>query len=385
MTLVEPRSPSLWMRDVCLPLWADRGFDQANGGFVERFNLKTGAADAPVKRVRVQARQIYVFSHAQMLGWSDKADLALKALAFVEPAWSEQTGWARSLTVTGELNDSTPDLYDNAFMLFALGWAFRATGEKHLADRARQSLLAIRRTLARPDGRGYLPEKPVAGHWMQNPHMHMLEACLVLAEGTGEAIYFEEASKILELFRSCFYEASNATLAEYFDPAWQRASGDAGRITEPGHQFEWRWLLAEYARIVGGPTPAEAEGLFRFAETFGVDKATGLAVAEVRDDGKVLNSNLRTWPQTELLKARLAGLEAGDVSQAPLVRQVIDNLFDLFLDRPEPGLWIDLFDSQHCPLVDNVPASTLYHVFLAFSEAERLGPLWKTPEDGRWT
>ena len=371
-------SPRDWMQETCLPLWADKGYDRTHEGFVERFDLKTGLADAPFKRVRVQARQIYVFSHAHILGWSNNADLALRALSFVEPAWSANTGWARTLTVTGELADPTPDLYDNAFMLFALGWAFRATGEKRLADRARETLLAVKATLGRSDKRGYLPEKPVVGHWVQNPHMHMLEACLVLAEATGESIYFEESERILAVFRAFFYDDFSETLAEYFNQDWDRASGDSGRITEPGHQFEWRWLLAEYARIVGSTQPSETRGLFRFANQFGVDPTTGLVSAEIRDDGLPLNTNLRVWPQTELLKARLSELEAGDATQAPLVRQVIDNLFDIFLDKPKAGLWIDLVDTQRRPLVTNVPASTLYHVCLAFSEAERLGSLWKT-------
>ena len=59
--------------------------------------------------------------------------------------------------------------------------------------------------------------------------------------------------------------------------------------------------------------------------------------------------------------------------------QTIDRLFSVFLGRPVPGGWIDHVDASGAPLVDGMPASTLYHVFLAAAEADRL---WgeRTPE-----
>jgi mannose/cellobiose epimerase-like protein (N-acyl-D-glucosamine 2-epimerase family) len=42
---------------------------------------------------------------------------------------------------------------------------------------------------------------------------------------------------------------------------------------------------------------------------------------------------------------------------------------DRFLDRPFPGGWIDHTSAAGAPLVDYVPASTLYHLFFAASES----------------
>ena len=45
-------------------------------------------------------------------------------------------------------------------------------------------------------------------------------------------------------------------------------------------------------------------------------------------------------------------------------------VFEHFLDRPFPGGWIDHFDEAGQPLVDYVPASSLYHIFAAAAESE---------------
>src|SRR3546814_21110627 len=56
-----------------LPFWADVGVDGADGGFVERLTLPGAPADDDYKRIVVQARQIYAFSHAHVLGAGDYA------------------------------------------------------------------------------------------------------------------------------------------------------------------------------------------------------------------------------------------------------------------------------------------------------------------------
>ena len=58
-----------WVRDDVLPLWARSGFDPHTGYAHEGLDLR-GPIDAHVKPLATQAKQIYVFSRAQCLGWS---------------------------------------------------------------------------------------------------------------------------------------------------------------------------------------------------------------------------------------------------------------------------------------------------------------------------
>ena len=44
-----------------------------------------------------------------------------------------------------------------------------------------------------------------------------------------------------------FIDAHNGALHEFFDADWNPAPGIEGRIVEPGHQFEWAWLLLRWA------------------------------------------------------------------------------------------------------------------------------------------
>ena len=58
-----------WLLDEALPLWGGIGFDSARGAFVERLTFEGAPILSVPRRAMVQSRQIYVFSHAAMLGW----------------------------------------------------------------------------------------------------------------------------------------------------------------------------------------------------------------------------------------------------------------------------------------------------------------------------
>jgi mannose/cellobiose epimerase-like protein (N-acyl-D-glucosamine 2-epimerase family) len=42
--------------------------------------------------------------------------------------------------------------------------------------------------------------------------------------------------------------------------------------------------------------------------------------------------------------------------------------FDTYLATEVPGIWMDQFDAEGRGVTPNVPASTLYHVVVAFRE-----------------
>ena len=43
----------------------------------------------------------------------------------------------------------------------------------------------------------------------------------------------------------------DGALGEYFEEDWTPLRGPVGSVVEPGHQFEWAWVLGEYARLSG--------------------------------------------------------------------------------------------------------------------------------------
>ena len=363
-----------WVFDKALPFWASHGLDADNGGYVEQLTLQGGDAEVGFKRTRVTARQIYVFSHAAMLGWERGNELAAPGIDFLtQRAWlGPDKGFARTLTRTGELLDATPDLYDHAFALFAFAWRHKAMRDASSCDWMHRTLDYIETHMRHPGGLGFCHELPATGWRQQNPHMHLTEACLAAHEATGEKRFAETAAELVTLFSTKFFDLRSETLAEYFADDWSRAPGPYGRIVEPGHQLEWAWILNAARKLLGLDTGDRIRALIRFAETHGVDKATGVTYNSIRDDGAPIDRGSRSWPNTERLKAAVALWELDGVDPSAVIEQTAGLLLQRYLGREPAGTWMDAFDDRGVALNKTVPASTLYHVFLAFAEVLRI-------------
>jgi N-acylglucosamine 2-epimerase/mannose-6-phosphate isomerase len=363
-----------WLFDEALPFWAHQGVDRSFGGYVERLRPNGTDAAASFKRTRVTCRQIYVFSHAALLGRQEYLDLARHGYEFLtRRTWQGPArGWARLLDREGRVADATPDLYDNAFALFALGWFYRATADQEVRERALLTLDFLEQHMRHPGGQGYLSEKPAAGYRKQNPHMHLLEAALINLEASQDARFRQVADEMVALFCGHFFDPVSGTLAEQFGGSWERAPGEAGGILEPGHHFEWAWLLAAYQRATGRDMRTFVRALVNFAEAHGVDPQSGATYNMIKRDGTPLNRGSRTWPNTERLKAAIALFELEARDPRPVIDACTRLLFKRYLACTPRGTWIDEFSADGEPEADTVPASTLYHLCVAFTEMLRV-------------
>lgn len=363
-----------WMFDQALPFWAVHGLDLDNGGYVEQLTLDGADAEIAFKRTRVAARQVYVFSHAAVMGWQAGVALAAPGVEYLTTrAWQgDDKGFARTLTRTGEVLDATPDLYDHAFVLFAFAWRHRAAKDQVSYDWMHRTLDYVEAHLKHPGGLGFWHELPPTGWRQQNPHMHLTEACLAAHEATGEVRFAEAARRLVELFRTKLFDLKTGTLAEYFADDWSRAPGDDGRIVEPGHLFEWCWILNQARKQLGMDVSAEIRAAFRFAAANGVDARSHLTYNQVRDDGAPLDKGSRSWPNCERIKAAIALWELDGVEPGPVIDSSANVLLQRYLAREPAGVWMDAFDAEGREAVRTVPASTLYHVFLAFAEVLRI-------------
>ena len=374
MALPHSQTIKHWMFNDALPWWAANGVDRKDGGYVEQVTPAGVDAGIMFKRTRVTARQIYVFSHGYMLGFAPGLDLAQDGVDYLtSKAWlGPDKGFARRLTREGALLDPTPDLYDHAFVLFALAWHHKATGNVGSRDWMHRTLDYIETHLKVSGDEGFWHELPPTGWRQQNPHMHLTEACLAAFEATGEARFATVANEIVGVFTSRFFDLKSQTLAEYFTNDLARATGDDGRIVEPGHQLEWAWILNSCRKLLGLEVAPQIRALASFAETNGVDPVTKITFNTVRDDGTPIDRASRTWPNTERIKAAIALYELDGVDPAPVIQSSAGILFDRYLGRTLPGTWVDMVDASGQPVPGNAPASTLYHVFLAFAEVLRI-------------
>jgi mannose-6-phosphate isomerase len=364
-----------WIVTEALPFWGTTGFDEAHGSFVERADLSGAALVDVPRRAMVQARQVYVFSHAALLGWwPDGKRLALTAAAnlisrYLAP--DGRPGWAFSVSAGGAMRDARRDLYPHAFVLFGLAWAYRLEPRPAFRDAALETLAVLDKHFASPSG-GFHSEcraKPDA--LLQNPHMHLFEAMIAWHEASGEPLFLTRAATLLDMMATRFFQPQTGILAEYFDASWAPERGIRGRICEPGHHYEWYWLLRRCTAIAGPDKERLASTLYAFVDRHGFD-SDGLIVDELLDDGAVHKASRRCWPHAEAIKADAAAFEAGDARAAERASHLIDRMMATFLGRPVRGGWIDHIDADGAPIVSYIPASTLYHVFLAATEVDRV-------------
>lgn len=360
-----------WLLQEALPLWWHIGADHADGGFFEKIDARSRPTDDP-RRARVVARQIYCYASALRLGWEGPARHALDhGLAFFFARCLTGPGVLISLvSAGGEVLSDSFDLYDHAFALFGLAVATGVHPEPApLAAAAAALRDALLRGWSNPHG-GLHEAMPPIMPLRSNPHMHLLEACLAWLEtdvadehrGWGTL-----ADHIVELCLARFIDPASGALREYFDLEWRPQAGDAGRIVEPGHQYEWGWLLLRWARLRGRPdVAAPALRLIDIAERHGVSPRSGLAINELWDDFSPKDRDSRLWPQTERLKALLMAAQHQETAAArdALLAKAVAAAKGLrgYLGAPLPGSWRETIAQDGGAVEEPARASSLYHL-----------------------
>ncbi|ELR64430.1 Mannose-6-phosphate isomerase [Photobacterium marinum] len=80
----------------------------------------------------------------------------------------------------------------------------------------------------------------------QNPHMHLFEALIVSFELTDNALWLERAKAPYQLFENHFLQQNHMT--EFFDAEF-KLGPQTGTHIDPGHHYEWIWLLNHYHKL----------------------------------------------------------------------------------------------------------------------------------------
>lgn len=256
--------------NVVLPLWRGPGF---NAGL--KLPYEAVSADdhrpLPAERYRAMAcaRQLFVFSQA---GDAAHAQVLFDSLMHTFQD-TRHGGWFYSVDAQGAPLDTTKDLYTHAFIVFACAQYGRRSGN-------RDALEVVHRTSALIQS-NFLAEDDlfnaaltadfagVSGTPIQNPLMHLTEAWLAARESTRDNAFDAALHRLAGAVARHFVHAPTGCIAEL------PIGADDNRL-EPGHQFEWYWLVKQ------APDLFEASGLdealaraFAFAQQCGVDPQTG--------------------------------------------------------------------------------------------------------------
>lgn len=360
-----------WMRLKALPVWSTLG-QATNGGFAEVLSLDGRALTLP-RRARVQARQIFVYANAGMNGWQGPwRGIVERGLERLYADYLRPDGLCRTtLTPEGAPLDETAYLYDQAFVLFALS-AAKSAGIDDPALEARAVKLRDALLADGPSTGGLIE---AGDHpYQSNAHMHLLEACLGWETAGGDAGWSALADRVVDLALTRFIDPDGGFLREFFGADWAPAAGEDGRLVEPGHQFEWAWLLARVGRARGRDEVTNAAQRLYAAGRKGVWERPMIAVDALNDDGTVRSRRARLWPQTEWLKASLILAEtAADGERQRLMGDAAMALRSLWLYLTPEGLWRDKRLPQGGFIDEPAPASSLYHIAAAFGQLAETG------------
>jgi mannose-6-phosphate isomerase len=352
-----------WLFDVALPLWWEYGADRMQGGFHEAISLDGKPLPRP-HRARVIARQAFSYCEAGRLGWPGPWREAQRhALDYFREHFIAADSTVVSVVgLDGEVSDPSFDLYNQAFALLAYASGHRTFGE---AAGWRRQAVALRTTLeqsyAHPLG-GFVEDRAGRLPQRSNPHMHLLEATLSWIVIDDDPGWRRMADAIATLCLENFIDPAMGALGEFFAADWSPAPGVEGRICEPGHHYEWAFLLDRWVRLTAREAPEAAPRLIAFADSHGLDPRRGVAVNAVLADGGIHDPVARLWAQAERIRAYLAQRRSKDEVAAAIkgLRR--------FLATPTEGVWFDQLGPDGVFIVEPARATSLYHIIGAVAE-----------------
>ncbi|MGL1956718.1 MAG: AGE family epimerase/isomerase [Colwellia sp.] len=371
-----------WLAHDALSLWSKDGIDKF-GASIEQFTASGSVDENSDKRVRVQARQMLVFSAAQQQGWINNGMTLISGIdSFVErfarlpnnksDTSSDKVKFAHILDRNNNIINANHDLYDIAFFFLGYAWRYHALNDLNALNKANDLLTVIDDDLKGAPG-GWIEGNYQAPYRRQNPHMHLFEAFITLYQVTKDGKWLAKAGEIYCLFETKFFDHDKGVLLEFFNDNWQVASDEKGSTIEPGHMMEWVWLLRQYQKVTQAPVDKYCHALYHNALKYGLDGDSQLLFDEINLSAPSNKKTKRCWPMTEWLKASLAQSESvnSDYNYQQDALTAITQLKKYYLTAAKPGQYVDQIDGNNKVCVDTAPASTLYHLIIAGLEAKK--------------
>jgi mannose-6-phosphate isomerase len=355
-----------------LSKWRRFGLNPEQGYSYESLNHDWQINPLDRLRLLTQCRQLYTFSHAYLATndkqWFEPLEGLFTFIVrnyYLNTADGTGKRWIFSLNDQLVVKDSHTDCYALAFVLLSFSYYFKATGNQKALKLMDETHIFLQNHMRSPAG-GFLESFPSKGEIRrQNPHMHLLEGYLAAYEVSGKADYKAQIKQLLDLLSTHFFDAKNACLIEFFNDDWS-AHAQEGHRVEPGHHFEWIWLLHQADRIFPDSNYLEiADALWNTACAFGFDPKGGIYNQIDAESGRVLDAEKRIWPITEYLKA-LCVHKAHDASTRQDVIHTLNFAFSHYLNKD--GSWHEYLDADNRPKPHPLPGTSSYHIFLGLIE-----------------
>jgi mannose-6-phosphate isomerase len=354
-----------------LTKWSLYGITSAQGNSAE--SLTQDWKPNPMGRVRLlsQCRQLYTYSHAYLITNDPKWLEIIKPLylfiikhyLFIDEGIER---WRFSLDDKLNPLDNDSDAYALAFVLLSFSFYYKATQDSSALTHIEHTDDFLNRYMAADNG-GFYEAYPInkMQQRRQNPHMHLLEGYIAAYDASGEDLYKDRIINLLTLAELHFYDENSSSLLEFFTPDWETDKEDGHRI-EPGHHFEWVWLLHQAYKIHPKASYLSmASSLWKKACDYGFDSKGGIFNQIHAQSGDTLDATKRIWPITEFLKAACVQIKSED-EQAKAIHNALSFMFDHYLKAD--GRWHEYLDEENKIIKANLSGTTSYHIFLGLTE-----------------
>lgn len=365
-----------WLSNDVLPLWFSEGFEKTSGCFLEWISYDSKPLVETDRRAMVQARQIYSVCEAtrlQLMPVAQASELVRKNVNLLFSHYKRQTGgYAHAINHRLEVSNDSVELYSQAFILFCLAQAYGLLKDENIRIEA-LSLLDYLNTQRRIATGGFTEIKNGKILYQSNPHMHLFEAALAWVAVDKSECWTQLALELKNICLNHFIDADTTLLAEHFSEPWSPERTNGQFIFEPGHHYEWSWLLLEYQKLLKTDLLKQAKKLFANAELNGLAPDRKFAFDEVWSNFKINKGTSRFWPHCERIKAAVSlAVLSQNVEEKRKYFEAADLAYEglaTYLETSTAGLWHDtrLADGTFKP-EPAAKASSLYHIINAYSE-----------------
>jgi mannose-6-phosphate isomerase len=339
-------------QDVIVPLWQGPGWNADMALPYEALDAEHKPLPPQRYRAMACARQLYLFSSliGQVPAAAERAAALFRSLQqYFHDA--EHGGWFYSVDPQGAPLDQRKDLYTHAFILFACAHYWDKVREPRVESVLNAALEVVAQRFATGDG---LYEASLDRDWsslksgpLQNPLMHLAEAFLATLSVREDVAVQGALVELCTALQQRFIDPQHGVLMEQPLEA-------VDNWFEPGHQFEWYFLLESSPLLRGSALHSSLERAFAFTEQRGVDPQTGAVRAMLDPGGPAKDATQRIWAQAEYLRA----LTLRPDSEDAVLRQ-LRALQQRFLHS---GGWYECRDQNGDVSRQDMPSTTPYHL-----------------------
>ena len=346
-------------RQVIVPLWQGPGWNAELALPYEALSPEHRPLPPQRYRAMACARQLYVFS--SLIGdpaFPAAAERAADLFRSLQRHFhdAEHGGWFYSIDPQGAPLDTRKDLYTHAFIIFACAHYWAKVDDSIVESALNAALQVVAERFS--DGKG-LYEANLNQDWsslntgpLQNPLMHLAEAFLATLSVREDETVKAALLALADGMQQRFIEPVHNVMLE-------KPCGAVDNWFEPGHQFEWLYLLESSPLLRSGALHASLDRAFDFAEQVGVDLESGAVCGMLAPDGTLRDGTQRIWAQAEYLRA----LTLRPDNLTRLQRQ-LQALQQQFLHA---GGWYECRDAEGNVSREDMPSTTPYHLATCYS------------------